>query len=246
MNSLLRALVTAPWRVMPRAARVAFVKSALYGAATQPSRDALRELLEVDAFLSGQIDVASLGYGDGVHVKHRLMRYHDFFVERIGPTDRVLDVGCGYGAVARSIAQRTGADVTGIDLDAANVAQARSAPLARLHFVHGRAPEDVPPQGFDVIVLSNVLEHIEHRVAFLRELQTRTGAPRLLIRVPMINRDWRVPLRAELGLFHFSDPTHSVEYTREGFESEMREAGLRVVHLQINWGEIWSEVCADA
>jgi hypothetical protein len=58
----------------------------------------------------------------------------------------------------------------------------------------------------------------------------------------MIDREWRVPLRRELGLFHFSDPTHHVEYTRESFEAEVREAGLRVVHLQVNWGEIWAEL----
>jgi hypothetical protein len=58
----------------------------------------------------------------------------------------------------------------------------------------------------------------------------------------MFDREWRVPLRKELGLYYFSDPTHFIEYTRDSFEREMAEARLDIVHLQVNWGEIWAEV----
>jgi hypothetical protein len=58
----------------------------------------------------------------------------------------------------------------------------------------------------------------------------------------MIDRDWKVPLREELGLFHFSDPTHFTEYTRESFEQEVADAGLVVKEIVINWGEIWAEL----
>jgi len=80
----------------------------------------------------------------------------------------------------------------------------------------------------------------------MQRISERTGAGRWLIRVPMADRDWRVPLRAELGLFAFSDPTHFVEYTRETFEQEMAAFGYDVRHLQVNWGEIWAEVQARA
>jgi SAM-dependent methyltransferase len=171
------------------------------------------------------------------------MRYHDFFVDRINAGERVLDVGCGYGAVAFSMASRAGADVTGIDLSEANIAEARSRfTHPSLRFVCGIAPRDVPSGPFDVIVASNVLEHIDERQPFLQTIQKRTGAVRWLIRVPMANRDWRVPLRAELGLFAFGDPTHFIEYTRETFEQELDDAGFDVRHLQVNWGEIWAEV----
>lgn len=246
MPGLMPALITLPFRLVPSGVRLGLAKALFYAAGARSGRDALRELLQIDAALSGQIDLAALSYGSGVHVKHRLTRYHDFFVERIAPGDRVLDVGCGYGAVARSIAERTGADVTGIDLDAGNIAQARHITQPRLRFIHGRAPEDVPGERIDVIVLSNVLEHIEHRVEFLRALAVRTGATRMLLRVPMSDRDWRVPLRRELGLFHFSDPTHFTEYTRESFEDEMQAAELDIRHLRVNWGEIWAEATTRA
>ena len=240
-------LAMTPFRLLPPVGRRRLAQLISRAAAAGAPAPALRELLTMDADISGQIDLMALSYGDGVHVKHRIMRYHDFFVERITAGERVLDIGCGYGAVAFSIASRTGADVVGLDLEAANVAKARTLFVHdRLTFVHGEAPQMLPPGRFDVIVMSNVLEHIEHRVAFLREVQKRATPARWLIRVPMFNRDWRPALRQELGLYAYGDPTHFTEYTRESFESEMREAGFGIRHLQVNWGEIWAEVASAA
>ena len=155
MKRLLRHLAEWPWRLMPGALRTAILKAGIFAAARQPARQALIELLEIDRVASGQIDLAALEYGDGVHVKHRLMRYHDFFVQRIREDERVLDVGCGYGAVAGSIAERAHARVTGIDLNAANVAQAKRVSCLA-GFVHGEATRS-GGRHYDVIVLSNVL-----------------------------------------------------------------------------------------
>lgn len=241
----LKELAAAPFRLLPPRARRRLVQVILHGAATQEPRRAMRDLLDADIDLGNLIDQVALRYDGGIHVKHRLMRYHDFFVDRIETTDRVLDIGCGYGAVAHSIASRSGAAVVGLDDDAANIEKAkRLFAGAGLTFVKGHAPEDVPNGPFSVIVMSNVLEHIEQRVGFLSSLQRRVGPQRWLLRVPMINRDWRVPLRQELGLYHFSDPTHFTEYTRESFEAEMVEAHLVIASLQVNWGEIWAEVHA--
>lgn len=241
MNEVVRRIAASPFRMLPSALRRRVVQAALHAAAGQQPRAALQELLTIETDLSNLIDQEALAYGDGVHVKHRLMRYHDFFVERIGDGDRVVDIGCGYGAVANSIATRTKATVVGLDMEPANVALARDRfKHDRLTFVEGEAPRVLPDGAFDVIVLSNVLEHIEHRTAFLTEVQRRLTPDRWLIRVPMFNRDWRPSLRKELGLFPFSDPTHFTEYTRESFETEMREAGLHISHLQVNWGEVWA------
>jgi SAM-dependent methyltransferase len=246
VKRLMRAAAALPFRMMPAALRRRALQAGLTAAARRDPKAALRELLQMETDLHGLIDETAVAYGGGVHVKHRLMRYHDFFVSRIRAGERVLDIGCGYGAVAHSIADRAGATVVGIDLDPANVAAARGMfPHQRLTFVEGEAPRDVPRERFDVVVASNVLEHIGDRRGFLRDVQGRSQPSRWLIRVPMIDRDWHVPLRQELGLFHFCDTTHFVEYTRETFAAEMRDAGFTIADQQINWGEIWAEVrCA--
>jgi len=207
------------------------------------TRIAMRLLLMLENVVNKFINRLAIPYGGGVHVKHRLMRYHDFFIDRIAPGERVLDIGCGYGAVAYSLATRAGALVTGIDLNEVNVEKAKGRfHHPNLTFVHGDARTNLPSGPWDVLVLSNILEHIDRRVSFLTELQQGLRPSRMLIRVPMIDRDWRVPLRAELGMFHFGDPTHFTEYTAESFEKELIEAGLSIRHVQYNWGEIWAEV----
>ena len=203
----------------------------------------MRRLLEVEDRLTGQINALAIRYDDGIHVKHRLMRYHDFFVERLRPGERVLDIGCGVGAVANSMATRAEAVVTGVDISRDNLATAnKHFRHPNLTFVEGDVLQELPLGSYDTIIMSNVLEHFERRVEFLKTTQTRINPRRWLIRVPMINRHWLVPMRQELGLPYFSDATHFVEYTQQSFEDEMQAADMMIIDLQINWGEIWAEV----
>lgn len=234
-----------PFRLMAQSVRMGVVQAACYATAEQAPRTALRCLLRVDSLASALIDQVAIRYDHGVHAKHRLTKYHDFFVERVHPDERVMDIGCGYGAVAHSVASRAGAVVVGVDLEPGTIAKARALfDHPSLSFTEGTAPRDLPPGRFDVVIASNVLEHVDDRLAFLAEVQQRSMPSRWLIRVPMSDRDWRVPLRKELGLVSFSDPTHFTEYTRDSFEREMDAAGFVIAHLQINWGEIWAEVHA--
>jgi len=200
-------------------------------------------LFELDArlySLQGQLAVI---YGGGLHTKHRHTRYHDFFTRRVQAGERVLDIGCGNGALTRDIAEHAGAEVTGIDLAEANIAVARQRhPHPRVRYLVGDALSDLPDERFDVIVMSNVLEHLDQRSAFLRQVQARYLPARWLIRVPLFERDWRVPLKRELGVEYRLDPTHLIEYTQEAFASELCEAGLQIAHQEIRWGEIWAEV----
>jgi len=207
--------------------------------AVPPAR-LLRGLCRLDNLLYRAISVASVWYGGGLHAKHRLTRYHDFFVERVARGERVLDIGCGNGALAADVAGRSGAVVTGVDQDPAAIRAARARHRgAGLTFLAADA-RALPAGAFDVVVLSNVLEHLDERVAFLRETLARSGARRVLVRVPLFERDWRVPLKQELGVDFRLDPTHRVEYTLEEFEAEMAAAGLAVDERQVRWGEIWA------
>ena len=210
-------------------------------AADPDPRRGLRELLSLEEALRLQLDAAAIRYDDGVHVKHRLTAYHDFFVQRVRPGERVLDVGSGKGELAHDLVVRSGAEVVGIDFDPAHLAFARDRfRHERLRFVAGDVLEEVPEGHFDVIVLSNVLEHVDQRVELLRRLVEAVQPSRLLLRVPVFARDWIVPLRQELGLGYFSDPSHFVEYDEEGFRTELAAAGLEVTELRLVWGEIWA------
>ena len=80
---------------------------------------------------------------------------------RARPGDRVLDLGCGPG---RLCARLPGADYTGVDIDEAYLAQARSRYAASgARFEHWDLSGDCPPlraQTFDLIVACGLLHHL--------------------------------------------------------------------------------------
>jgi SAM-dependent methyltransferase len=204
--------------------------------------EGLRFLFKLDGSLYPLQGWLSVAYDGGLHTKHRHTRYHDFFVNRVRKGERVLDVGCGVGALTYDIAEKAGAYAVGIDLSAENIAIAcdrHSHPNAT-YFV-GDARIYAPESPFGIVVLSNVLEHMEKRPDFVRRVVEAVRPTRVLLRVPVFERDWRVPLKKELGVDYRLDPTHYTEYTLESFAAEMKASGLEVIHQEVRWGEIWAE-----
>jgi ubiquinone/menaquinone biosynthesis C-methylase UbiE len=204
-------------------------------------RDSLRALLTLQDELFRRVDLLAIELDGGVHAKHRLMRYHDFFVERVRAGETVLDIGCGKAELAYDLATRAGARVTGIDVNPDALAFGRKRFISdRLELIEADARTWEPGRSFDVIVLSNVLEHIDDRVGLLRRLVDVARPSRLLVRVPVLERDWSVGLRRELGIFHFSDPTHFTEYDSEQLAGELAAAGLEPTEVEQRWGELWA------
>lgn len=205
------------------------------------SKEGLIYLLGVERHLYFLTGSKAGEYGEGIHPKHVHTKYHDFFVERVSAGEHVLDIGCGIGALASDIV-KTGAIVTGIDLSKPNIDIAKSRYTAsNLKFICGDALSDLPDARFDTIVLSNVLEHIEYRAPFLKNIISSIRPGRFLIRVPMYERDWRVPLMEEVGIDYRLDDTHFIEYRKSEFLDELSQAGLKVTSIDYIWGEIWCE-----
>ena len=97
------------------------------------------------------------------------------------------------------------------------------------------------------VVLSNVLEHIENRIDFLKKLISQLNwadenQKRFLIRVPMYEREWVVPYKKQLGLDNRLDLTHYIEYTQQQLKQELEQAGILLEQLDIRFGEFYA-VC---
>jgi len=204
-------------------------------------RRAVRELLVTYDDVYRELDLAAIAYERGVHPKHRLTRYHDFFVDRVQPGESVLDIGSGKGELAHDLVARASARVVGVDHDPSHLAFARSHYAhADLEFRAGNVLETLPSGHFDVVVMSNVLEHLGPRVEFLRQVSSSATPRTILIRVPLYERDWTVPLKAEVGLPSYWDPDHETEYDEESLRAELDQAGLATSELLVRWGEIWA------
>lgn len=114
---------------------------------------------------------------------------------------RILDVGCGAGLMCEPLAAR-GATVVGIDAAANNIAAARLHAAAgdlRIDYRVGE-PQAALHDGesFDVLLLLEVVEHVDDVPAFVRDAVAHL-APGGLLLASTINRTLRSYLAAIVG-----------------------------------------------
>ena len=155
---------------------------------------------------------------------------------------QVLDVGCGGGILAESMARR-GATVTGIDLATKplGVAQlhAMESGVANLSYreVAAEALAAEQPGAFDVVTCMEMLEHVPDPASTVRACSTLVK-PGGWVFFSTINRNPKAFLLAIVGAEHVLKllPKGTHEYARFIRPSELarhcRETGLDVVATQ--------------
>ena len=85
-----------------------------------------------------------------------------------GPGDSILDVGCGNGSILRRLAARGYRDLHGVEISKYAIDRLRSEGITMWE---GRLPRiPVPDASFDVVIASQVLEHIIRRRRFAAEI----------------------------------------------------------------------------
>ncbi|HEX6062690.1 MAG TPA: methyltransferase domain-containing protein [Longimicrobiales bacterium] len=143
---------------------------------------------------------------DATYGENAAENYEKYFVPAIGGPfgvdlvqdarlqagERVLDVACGTGIIARLAAERVspGGSVAGLDVNAAMLSVARSIPAALPIKWYETAAESVPlpDASFDVVFCQLGLQFIADKAAALREMHRvlRPGG-RLLVSTPIPN-----------------------------------------------------------
>lgn len=200
----------------------------------------MKVLLRLDNYLYNKISFLSIKLNNGLHPKHRLMNYHQYFIDNIEKGSTVLDIGCGNGALTFDIAEKA-KSVVAIDINENNITFSKKKyKRNNINYIVGDATKYNFKQEFDYIILSNVLEHIKNRKEFL--LKIIPLAKIFLLRVPMKNRSWLVLYKEELGFEYRLDPTHYIEYTFDSFLNELNSVGLKIISYKIQFGEIWARI----
>lgn len=186
---------------------------------------------------------------DGVHPKHHILKYKEWFLENVEPGWTVMDIGCNTGMLPFILSEKVGF-VYGIEINQEHVAIAKTQHVKpNIEYICADATMHNYDscQPIDCVTMSNVLEHIEHRVDFLKKIVRRVkwadeNRKRFLFRVPVIDREWIVLYKKELGLDYRLDPTHYIEYTLEQFKEELGQANIVPKKVDIRFGEIYA-VC---
>ncbi len=186
---------------------------------------------------------------DGVHPKHHILKYKEWFLENIEPGWTIMDIGCNTGMLPFVLSKKAGL-VYGIEINQEHVAIAKTQHVRpNIEYICADATTHNYDSCrlIDCVTMSNVLEHIEYRVDFLKKIVHRVkwadeNCKRFLFRTPVIDREWIVLYKKELGLDYRLDPTHYIEYTLEQFKEELGQANIVLKKLDIRFGEIYA-VC---
>ena len=129
--------------------------------------------------------------------------YHRLLIRAVPPgTGRVLDVGCGAGALSRRLAARADR-VDAVDRDPVMAAAARRDAPANLRVLEADVlAVDLPAGGYDAVVSLSVLHHLPTAPALERMAGwLRPGGRLVVVTLPRVDlpRDLPVELAAAVG-----------------------------------------------
>jgi ubiquinone/menaquinone biosynthesis C-methylase UbiE len=147
------------------------------------------------------------------------------------PLCRVLEVGCGNGAVLRELAaEGFGSDLVGIEIGKTRSKEEKTRINGAALHIHGYDGARIPYDdcSFDLVYATHVLEHVLDERGFLSELR-RVSRAQVYLEVPC-----ELGLRASRrSLQKTLDIGHINSYTPESFALTIETCGLIVRQLKV-------------
>jgi 2-polyprenyl-3-methyl-5-hydroxy-6-metoxy-1,4-benzoquinol methylase len=170
-----------------------------------------------------------------VPLNERRHRAHAKLLEAVGTGNRVLDVGCSSGYLARPLSER-GNTIVGLELDP--VAAHAAEEFCELVLVGDVETMDLPlePGSFDVVLGGDVIEHLRDPAATLARLRPllRPGG-RVVLSTPNV-ANWAIRLSLLSGRWRYTDRgildrSHTHLFTRSTLAEAIERAGYQLVRI---------------
>lgn len=178
----------------------------------------------------------------GAHLTDPNSRFHRYrarnLVGLVAPTgsERVVDMGCGWGTITYALAPHV-REIVGVDYSEKSVAICRrrqeSEPHANLSFRHADArATTLEADAWDVVVAADLYEHLypDDAVTVTAEaFRLLRGGGRLVVWTP--NRGHVLEAMKSRGIFMQPDPSHVDYKSPARLEELVTTAGFRVGEL---------------
>jgi SAM-dependent methyltransferase len=138
---------------------------------------------------------------------------------KLPKTASILEIGCSGGPLMQRLSSTGYTDLTGIDVSEAGIAVARQRGIPNVSCMDG-AHLEFADASFDLVIASDVLEHIEDEAQALREwMRVLRPGGQLLVFVPAFSFLWGK---------HDVVNQHFRRYTSAQLAASLRQAGLQV------------------
>ena len=157
---------------------------------------------------------------------------HDKIINLTEKNKKVLDIGCASGYLA-SFLKEKGCLIDGIDTDEESIKEAKKYFNA---YVLDISKEDIKGK-YDVIILGDILEHLEHPDKILFKLKDNLNKDGyIVISLPNIVNIYP-RLKILFGIFDYEekgifDRTHLKFFTRKSFKELIKDTGYEIEKLE--------------
>lgn len=180
-------------------------------------------------------------YYSGRKLQNKVIADNDFtyqtilrFLQKYGiQSKKVLDLGCGVGTVDFYLAKK-GAVVLGIDISQKVIEiatkNARDFKLNKVKFKIMNFPKSVPNGKFDIIICTEVLEHLRYDKLAIQKIETLSHTGSIII---VSSPSQNAPLH-RMGLLKSFDKEvgHLRRYTIESYISLFKDYGFKILETK--------------
>ena len=161
---------------------------------------------------------------------------HTAAIDAARPGNRLLDVGCGRGYVARELATK-GCHVTGMDQYIPE-ASVENAGIDFIRWNLDRPEFPVNVSGFDQIMMLDIIEHLKEPEKFMDELRFAAACKRPEVVITTANIGFFVTrLMLFFGQFNYGrkgilDATHTRLFTFRSLKALLEQSGYNILEVR--------------
>ena len=163
--------------------------------------------------------------GPGIRTRYRIILK---LFKKYNLQGKIIDIGCGDGTFLSLLPQNRGTQLYGLDISNEAITQAKKKSyISQLFLGDLTKKETLPQEKFDVVICSEVLEHIQDCSRAIRNIsQLIKKGGKLLLSVPHCRKYWTI---------HDTFSGHYKRFEKSEIERELKKNGFEIIE-GLPWG----------